>query len=264
MQTEQEQAKELLWGKTKEVLSPSGRLFTIREQNGDDDDILSNGVLQKDLSNQNKFIQGIVIKADTESGKLTNADMDNMLLKDKYFLLFASRIHSMGEIVDFTYDWKNRGGLVEYDDDITKYIWDYSTEFPTKGHEDYFEYRMEPYTADADKTQELVLDSGKKLTFECLRVKDEKLMLKLEASQITVNRELLQRNLKLQMPNGEFVRVQSFKFFTKKDMMQIHKATNLIDSPFAPLTKIESPNEGVQPVYFPIISSPHFFFPEEI
>ena len=264
MQTDQEQAKELLWGVTKELLSPSGRLFTIREQNGDDDDLLSNGVLQKDLSNQNRFIQSIVIKADTPSGLLTNADMDNMLLKDKYFLMFASRIHSMGPIVDFTYDWKTDGGLMEYDDDISKYIWDYSKEFPTKGSEDYFEYRMEPYTADANSIHEITLDSGKKLTFECLKVKDEKLMLKLDKNQLTINREILQRNLKLKMPNGEFTKVQNFRFFSKKDMMQIHKAMNQIDSPFAPLTKIESPKEGVYPVYFPIITSPHFFFPEEI
>jgi hypothetical protein len=264
MKTEQEEVKDHLYGQTKELLLPSGNIVTIREQNGDDDDILSNQVLQKDLSNQNKFIQGIVIKADTTSGKLSDSDIANMLLKDKYFIMFASRIHSIGDIVNFTYDWKEFGGIQEYDDDINKYIWDFSKEYPTKDSKDYNQYRMEPYTADASETQHMTLESGKELTFECLRIKDEQAMLKLTKVDQTINRELLQRNLKLKMSGGQFETVKNFRFFTKRDMVKIHKTVNSVDSPFMPITKIESPDENVAPVLYPVIGSNNFFFPEEI
>lgn len=264
MNKEHDEAKQLLYGQTKELLLPSGRRMTIREQNGDDDDILSNSELQKDLSNQNNFIQGIVIKADTTSGKLTKEDILNMLIKDKYFIMFASRIHSIGKMVNFTYDWKKFGGEQQYDDDISKYIWDFSEEFPTKGSEDYNQYRMEPYTENASDTQIITTSSGKELSFECMRVKGEKDMLELEKAEQTINRELLQRSLMLKTGGGKFELVKNFRFFTKRDMIEIHKRVNSIDPPFMPITEIESPKSGVAPVLFPIIGSNSFFFPEEI
>ena len=262
--TEQEQVKDQLWGQTLDLLLPSGRKMIIREQNGDDDDILSNSGLQKDLSNQNEFIKGIVIKADTPSGKLSDTDIDNMLLKDKYYIMFASRIHSIGKTVHFEYDWKKDGGKQGYDDDISLYIWDFSTEYPNKGHKDYLESRMEPYTENASSTQYIQTTSGKELSFECMRIRDEKDMLKMKISEITKNKELTQRSLKLKMSNGEYKTIQNFRFFSKKDMIEIHRKVNTIDAPFMPLSEIESPEEGVPAILYPIISSSNFFFPEEI
>ena len=58
--------------RTKTFVAPSGKYCTIREQNGEDEEILSNEADAKNLMNITKFIAGIVTETDfTESGKLT-------------------------------------------------------------------------------------------------------------------------------------------------------------------------------------------------
>jgi len=265
METEQKQAKELLWGKTKELLLPSGGRVVIREQNGNDDDILSSQQGIGDLSNQSTFIQGIVISADWLDNKpLSHDGVQNLLLKDKYFILFASRIHSLGNEIKFKYDWgKDKGGEQEYIDDLNDYIWDFSEEIPVKGEDNYNEYRMEPYTANAKEPQVLVLESGKELAFDCLRVKDEKALLKIDKSKLTKNRELIQRNIRQKQKDGTYQKINNFRFFNKREMIEIHKQVNIIDTPFMPLTEIVNTYNN-NSIFYPIISSSDFFFPEEI
>lgn len=52
--------------------APSGRLFEIREQNGEDEEIITNPVDSKNLMNLTKYISAIVVKTNaTKSGRLT-------------------------------------------------------------------------------------------------------------------------------------------------------------------------------------------------
>ena len=43
--------------------APSGRLFEIREQNGEDEEIITNPVDSKNLMNLTKYISAIVVKS---------------------------------------------------------------------------------------------------------------------------------------------------------------------------------------------------------
>jgi len=262
----QEESQQLLWGRTKDLLLPDGKTVTIREQNGNDDDILSNTSKAKDLTNQSDFIRGIVVKADwTASGRLSLDDIDKMLIKNKYFILFASRIHSIGEIVKFAYDWgKSNGGEISYEDDLSKYLWDFSEPIPEKGEDDYFEFRMQPYVAKANELQYFATSSGKELRYRCLNICDERELMKLDREAITKNRELIQRDLELKDKDGKWVKIHNFMWFNKRDMTEIHKEVNHTDSAFMPITEIENPREDVPNIMYPIIASSSFFFPEEI
>ena len=105
--------------------APSGRLFEIREQNGEDEEIITNPVDSKNLMNLTKYISAIVVKTNaTKSGKLTIEDALKLPLLDRYCILFNSRIFSLGEEVEFTYKWDNKDS-VTYSQDLSEFLFDY-------------------------------------------------------------------------------------------------------------------------------------------
>lgn len=66
-----------------EFTVPSGYKYVIREQNGADDDILSNPVEARTLRNISRFIAAIVVSTDyTQNGKLTVDDAHQLLNGD--------------------------------------------------------------------------------------------------------------------------------------------------------------------------------------
>jgi len=118
--------------RTFRFTGPSGFEYEIREQNGADEDILSNLSDMKTLMNLTKFIAAIVIRTNaTPNGKLTVDDALNLPVNDRYAIIFNSRIFSLGEEVEFEYDWgKENGGKVTYGQDLHEFLFDYS-EVPT-------------------------------------------------------------------------------------------------------------------------------------
>lgn len=101
--------------RTCEFTAPSGFKYSIREQNGADEDILSNPMDSKNLMNLTKFIQAIVVDTDfTPNRRLTVEDADRIPLNDRYHIIFMSRIFSLGEEVEFEYNWGQDGGSVTY------------------------------------------------------------------------------------------------------------------------------------------------------
>ena len=121
-----------LFGETITLTTPSGYKVVLRQQTGDDDDIISSANLAQDGTSINKFVAGIVVDTDFNSnGRLTLEDILKMKLSDKYFILFSSRIFSLGQIINFNYEWPttpeypNPTEPVEYSEDLSKYIWEY-------------------------------------------------------------------------------------------------------------------------------------------
>ena len=90
-------AQDVFQTRTFEFTTPSGHVVTIREQNGADDDILSNPADAATLMNLSKFVASIVVKSDyTQSGRLTVDQVQNMPTLDRYCILINSRIFSLG------------------------------------------------------------------------------------------------------------------------------------------------------------------------
>lgn len=83
--TTQQHGRQTLYGKKLTFKLPSGYEVTIREQNGEDDDILSNPVDAKTFMNISKFIAGIVTDTDiTATRLLTPEDVQKMPSLDRY------------------------------------------------------------------------------------------------------------------------------------------------------------------------------------
>lgn len=257
----------MLFGEKKKLLLPSGYEATIREQNGHDDDLLSNEVTARDLSNIDYFLCSLIIDTNlpyAKGGKLNKESIQNMLMRDKYFILFSSRIHSMGELVKFKFDWgiKN-GGELTYEESLDQFVWDYSKDMPEEGDENYSKERIQPYQQEKPHDDiEFTLSTGKKLRINMLDNKAEKYILDLDAEQQTRNSEIKARNLQME-ENGVWQKVQNFRFFTKREMAQLHKFVNELDPPFRGLTELENPKTG-QLINYPIIQAQSFFYPEEI
>ena len=195
-----ETIKEAIYGSTVKFKLPSGYNVTIREQNGNDDDILSNTVTAQDLSNIDIFIASIVIDTDLPFAKANRLTMELatlLSLRDKYAIIFQSRVHSLGNEITFKYQWDDTKEPDTYTEDLNLYLWDFDKEMPVKGTPEYFEHRLQPYEVDCYKDLNFITSSGKEVLFNILNGKGEKFLLQVPVEQQTKNVELRARNLRI-------------------------------------------------------------------
>jgi len=254
-----------VYGEVVSLITPSGCQVTIRQQNGDDDDIISNSVMSQDGTSINKFVSGIVVDTDiTVSRKLSLNDVLAMKLCDKFFIILASRIFSLGNMLRFSYAWDNMNGPIEYEEDLTNYIWDYSKEdFPFNPPDPgYFKYRIQPHKFGKDTSREIVLYSGKRLKYTFMNGYGEKYLLKLSPEVQSKNQELLARDLQLMLDN-KWVKVENFKHFSPKEMAEIRREVNDNDRSSELITELTNPTNGEKIPYL-IVGTPDFFFPREV
>lgn len=245
--------------RTFQFIAPSGHSFTIREQNGEDENILSNPVDAKTLMNLVKFISAIVVDTDfTKSGKLSIQDTLELPLLDKYCILLQSRIFSLGETLDISYDWP-KIGRVEYTEDLNNYIFEDYSQVPSQ-EEIESKPNAVPYYANGRQLKdiEVVLASGKKVKFDILNGNGEQFIINLPEAKQTRNNELIARNLHLEV-NGVYEKVSNFAGFTVREMAELRKIVKAYDPVFEGLTELQNPSTG-ETVMYPIMVSPTFFF----
>ena len=261
-----EKSKKLgeIYGEVQELITPSGHHVTIRQQNGEDDDILTKGSSVMDGSATSNFIRAIVVQSDySKSPTITPEDIINMKLCDKYFIMVASRIFSLGANLIFDYDW-GQGKISKYVEDLNQYLWDYndSENFPEIGAPEYFKYRIRPHKHPKDKFREIKLTSGKEVSYHFSNSKSEAYVMNLVTENQFKNQELLARGLTLK-EDGTYINVKGFKKFTAFDMMEIRKDIEDNDPNLEIMSDVENPNTG-EMVPLPILGTPDFFFPREI
>lgn len=254
------------FGRMARTMTPSGRIFIIREQNGNDDDILSNPERMRDLSNIDDFLHAICIKEiiSEKEVPVTFESIVNMAQKDRFHLLIFSRVHSLGKDIKFNYHWDDEDTPTTYIDDLSQYLHDYSKPFPEAGEEGYFKYRIPPYPEKITEPFSLTTKSGKHFRFNVMTRQGEKMLLNLGPNQVTKNAELKARNLEYKSETGEWITVENFFMFSKMDMIEIHKAVLEVDPNYNLLTELEHPKDKERKILFPIMSSADFFFPVEI
>lgn len=249
-----------LVSRTYEFVTPSGYKYLIREQNGSDEDILSNPLDVQNLMNLTKFIKAIVVDTDfTSTGVLTLEDVDRIPLNDRYCILFQSRIFSLGDEVEFDYTWDDIGKQT-YGQSLSEMLFkDYSNspsqeELQEKPH-------AIPYYPEIKKLTdyELVTTSGKTIKFDLLNGAGERYMITLPSDKQTRNASLIARNLQL-LVDGKWEKVTSFHLFSVKDMAEIRKAVSEYDPLFDGNTDVEHPHIPGRIDKYPIMLSPTFFF----
>jgi len=253
------------YGEIQTLILPSGYEVTIRMQTGEDDDILSNAKEALDGSSTNKFIAGIVVHTDiTDNGKMNLDTARELKLCDRYFIIIASRIFSIGQTVKFKYEWPDKVE-VDYEEDLGLFIWDYhntDNPFPTKGHEEYFSERILEHKGGKNTRREFITKSKKVLRYSYMNGVAEKWAMRLPEERQTINVGILARGLEQKL-DDKWVKVQNFKLFTSMDMMEIRKDIEDNDPTINLITELEHPGTHDK-IAYPIVASTDFFFPREI
>lgn len=256
------------------ITLPSGYHCEIREQNGEDEEILSNPASIKTFMNVNEFIAGIVISTDfTASGKLLVEDVLKLPLLDRHVILINSRIFSIGEELEFKYTWSredNKSYDVTYIQDLNDFIFENYGKQPTdeelESKPDAVPYYLTPNDPNNPgkvqlKDLPLKLSSGKELLWDVATVESELYLMKLGIDNITRNKDLIARNLRLKVDNN-WDKVQNFKLFSVRDMAEIRKHISALDPTFTGVTTIEDPKTKVT-AQISILAVPTFFYPTE-
>lgn len=246
-----------------EFVVPSGHHVCIREQNGADDDILSNPVEAANLMNLSRFISAIVVKADYfDNGKLTVEQAHSLPVLDRYAILFNSRIFSIGETLEFEWDWGANGGKVTYEQDLREFLFDYSK---TPSIEE-LEAKPDaiPYYPEGGKFKdfEITTPSGKVILFDLLTCAGEVWAANLPMEKQTRNVSLMARNLRLKS-NNKIEAISNFSMFSVKDMKEIRAVVNAYDPIFQGTTTIENPMTH-EKAEVSVVAMKGFFYQGEI
>lgn len=250
-------------GNTCKVILPSGKVVTLREQNGGDDEtvsLMSNAVSGTNVS---KFLAGLVLE-DSEIGnnKPSYGDIEKWKLSDKYYAILKSRIHSIGDMVNFDFKCPQVGcksKLTPYTEDLTLLDSDLSQPPPEK---DYNPYKIKPYPYRSDTHREFTLSSGKKVRYEYKTSKSEQKLLEMDQNSISKVTEFTVRNLEI-FTGDKWVLVTAFSGFSAKDMKELRKDVSINDPQFEAISEVTCAQCGTVHK-IPLIAQRDFFFPGEI
>lgn len=239
---------------TKKFYLPDGTNWvTIREQNGHDDDILSNPT--KVLTSFSQFVSAIVVDS-SYGGKLTEEFVNLMPSNNKWAIIFQSRMFSISDTVNFKYDWGEEGGVVSYEQDLKELIFDDYSQTPTEEEMTAKPFAI-PYYPTVDTT--FVTQSGKQIKFQLLDTNGELFVTKLDPEQSTRNKDLIARNISV-MIDGQWEKIQNFSNFTKREMIEIRSYIEGADPTFT--GTIPVPSKTGKVIYLSVLGMQDFFFPE--
>jgi hypothetical protein len=253
-----------LTGQTMEFISPSNLTIVIREQNGDDEDVISkHGNLIKGDS-VHYFLAGIILSI---NGKpIRTEDVINMRNRDKYHTLVKSRILSLGKELTYKHRCGNKdcnkpAGTDDpiYEEDLSLYDKDFSPNAVDKRED--FKYRIQAYKVDGAH-KELTLPSGKELRWKFLTGVEEKKALIMSREKLSKNSDIQLRDLEWKNEAGAWQKISNFSLFSSKEMAVIRKDIAEHDEPFEAISECTCPYCG-NVDYISLLAQTDFFFPGE-
>lgn len=260
---------------TEAQLLPSGFLVTFREQNGDDDAIISTIADAQKGDSLSKFLAAIILEIDGKAAKLTPAQLDTWRTRDRISLLIKSRIFSLGPIIRFKHTCSNPDckftslDSLPYEEDLSLYDWDYSRPFPEKfidgtSNPEYKKTYIPPYSEPIkNSVVNLMLSSKKEVRYKYQDGLGEKVFLEVPRNELNKNHELLSRCLEWKDETGKFIKVTKFNVFSARDMEEIRTSIYKLDTPYDPLAEIPCPKcRNIDTVN--LTHQPSFFFPQGI
>lgn len=265
----------LFQGQTFEFVLPSGAIAVIREHSATDDDILTTTTKGKTeaenfLGNLNRYVAAILLNKPYEpesSAKPTVKDVENLRLKDKHYIIFKSRILSIGETLEMTHTCSNEQckAKEEYEIDLSAYDRELGM-----SHEELAELVdddklcITPYPEDyTNPTFEVLVPSGKTVTLEYLNGQGENYVLEQsKRNNLVASSDIISRRPRVDV-GGTPHEVKNVNIFSKKDKVAISKAIKQHDSQFPMSVLVTCEHCGTQR-YIPLITIQDFFFPEEM
>lgn len=252
-------------GRTKKVILPSQFNITLREQNGDDDDIISRIGNSNDGTAVHKFLASIILDSSLQPGvKLNHIDISKWKSNDKYWALVESRIHSLGNIVKFKHTCSNDKCNCEtpWEENLEDFRQPFNKTALKSDEEGYSPYLIKPYPNKLETGKEFTLSSNKKIKYQYKTGESESKLLAMKEDDISKNTELIIRNLEI-FNGGQWIGVSSFNIFTSKDMSEIRKEVEENDPKFEGISKLTCPKCG-NVDHISLLVQADFLFPREI
>ena len=240
--------------KTRELsfIAPDGINYTIREQNGNDDDVLSTlGDAQQNKS-IDKFLAGIIIGPKRLSWEEIHTSMG---VATKYYIVLKSRMFTHGNILLFKHTFQT-GEQVEFEEDLSLYDRDLSKDEEVKETPGITPVRK--YPNGASILRQLTI-GNKKLLYKLQTSKAEAYMMNIPKENVSKNDELRARELTL-IQDGREIKIENFRDFSASEMREIWKDIRANDVDFALVTKLQTADKKTTE-YVSLLTITEFFFP---
>jgi len=245
-------------GKKTKITLPSSKQITIRERNGDDDDIISDQQLGKDGTNIFAFVAAITEIDHDLNRKPTVAEIKQWPTNDVYAVLLKQYIANFGKDMKFTHLCQNEdcGHEAKYSEDLS--LVDGDMEDPNYKPKNSLALRKYPN----GKTLEILFktSSGKELKYKILNYELAKK--ELEEVGATKNSPLKFRELQIKNKDS-WVDVKHFGMFSPKDMVEIRQNVRDNDPLFQPNVNF-SCAKCQMPYSVVLWQLGAFYYPEEI
>lgn len=241
---------------------PSGIEVKFREQNGDDDEILSLIRNNEDGSSIPRFINAI-LKSDnpTTNKPWTYQEIEQWRTNDQLYLLLYSRAMSLGEEMDVVFTCPHcETPDQKFKEDLRGYFYDYKKPIPKVGEPGYNKYACPTYL-DNGRKREVTLSSGKLIRYKYKTGALDTKTLEIDEKDISSNTPLRLRELSIKQ-GEQWMVVQVFNIFSGKEMKEIRQDIALYDPTFEAVSEYKCQNPKCKKVHkLSLIVQPDFFFP---
>lgn len=262
-------------GSNLEFILPSGATAIISEHSAVHDDILTKGsTTRADYSTLVKNLNNYIVSLlqnnpyNPESKKkITLDEVKKLRLNDKYYIVFKSRLHSIGSELDIEHIFNGDEDKVKHEFEINLEEYDRDLSL---SHEELAQLRdeeelcIERYKEGYEKTFfEVQLSSGKTVQLNYHTAEGELYVLeKMKRNEIVASTEILARRPKIKQ-DDEYLEIKNLNVFSKKDTIELKKAIkdNDLQWPFS-IGLVDPATEKTE--YLPLITVKDFFFPDEI
>lgn len=246
----------------KTITLPSGYQITLRESNGEDEDVLSRQGDAEDGVSFYNFLSRIITGTSLEGvTRFTPDAIKEWPLADKYHALIESRILSLGYELNFDYTCENpkckhKTPMVE---DLRKYTHDLSKGNPELSDPDHAtKPKLLPYGMERTFTE--TLSNGKVIKFNLLTGLGELKTLLKNKEDISSGDALRTRNLEMQGDNMEWIKMENFRSWPSRIMSEIRKVVESKEIEYSLYTDCKCKKCGKVTSQL-ILGVPGFFFP---
>lgn len=245
---------------------PSGFTVTLREQTGEDEDILSRLGDVESGTSFNNFLSNIIIGSSLEGKtRFTPEDIAQWPTEDKYQAILFSRIFSIGKELTFNHICENKScnkHKTPLEVDLSIYDWDLSTGNPPEDTP-FLNHKPRLHPDGTMSSFDHITSWGMAIRYGRLTGVSELKAHNKKRADISRNDELRSRNLAYKLPNGEYQLITNFRMFNAKQMKELRHVVLGRDSNQDWSTDCECSKCGKTEQII-ILSIPDFFFPSGI
>jgi hypothetical protein len=240
--------------------------MTIRETDGEDEGELTRLSSTGDNSSLVSFVTKIITDCDGK-GPLTVEQVKKLPWRTVNYSLLKSRIHSLGEKVEFLHICGNPSCRrhidkleIPFEEDLSLFDFDYSNGEPSESNS--LAAKSYPKEAITKNPENYFFrtKSGNNYSARWKNFDVDNKNSTIDQSTADINHYLLVRDLCIQQRDGSFQPLKNFRGIPSREMADIRSLMMKTDPEWQPVSEVKCPSCG-SVANLPILNQPAFFFP---